>query len=412
MRDDTPSGTGPRTNEPARLTRLKLPGRVEGATSVRDADLALIAQAPEGYLDTTHFDTIRFPVPPWTEEVIVASMRDGAEAYSPYRGHAHVREAVACNVSRLLGIPIDGTRNVILTPGTQAGLLAAIASLAETGSKVALASPEYLFDERMLRFLDVTVVPVPLLIDEGIPDLGALEAAFRDGARVFVFSHPSNPTGLVYSAETIGRIADLAMAHDAVVIADELYCRLVHDDTPFPHIAALPGMAERTVTLLGPSKTESLSGFRLGVAVAPPALIDRMENVLSITALRAPAYAQSLLVHWLARDADWLAARMVDFAALRDMTERKFRALPWLRITMGTGTAYAWPDVSALRQNSYTVAERLLTDAGVLVSPGYQFGPGQEGRFRVCYARDEDEWSSALDRMVSVLKDMARIAGL
>ncbi len=400
--NDSPS----RDDMPARIARLKLPGRAAGAASVRDADLALIAQAPDGFLDTTHFDTVRFAPPPWAQEVFVAALRDGERAYSPYRGHADVRDAVAANVSALLGMEVDGARHVILTPGTQAGLLAAISSLADSGGTVALASPEYLFDERMLRFLDIEIARVPILIDAGTPDLEALEAAFRNGARVFVFSHPSNPTGLVYSADTIGAIADLARKYDACVIADELYCRLVHGDTPFPHIAALPGMAERVVTLLGPSKTESLSGFRLGVAVAAPDLIDRMENVLSITALRAPAYAQSLLKHWLADDAGWLAARMVDFAALGKMTEAKLGRLPWLRMKLGAGTAYAWPDVSDLGRSSHDVATRLLTQAGVLVSPGYQFGPEHEGRFRVCYARNEAEWSDALDRMVDVLASM------
>ena len=393
--------------EPARISRLKLPGRIAGFPTVRNADLALIAQAPAGFLDTTHFDTTRFPVPPWAEDAIIAAVRDGEAAYSPYRGHAHVLASVAANVSMLLGIPIDGARNVILTPGTQAGLLAAISALADGRGPVALTAPEYLFDERMLRFLDVDIIRIPLLLDECRPDLNALEAAFRGGAQVFVFSHPSNPTGMVYSPETILRIAALAQEHDVTIIADELYCRLVYGDMPFQHIAAFPGLADRTVTLLGPSKTESLSGFRLGVAIAPPHLIDRMENVLSITALRAPAYAQSLLQHWLADDEDWLADRMQDFAALRDMTRRKLQSLPWLKMNVSMGTAYAWPDVSALGLDSYTVASHLLRDAGVLVSPGYQFGPDQEGHFRVCYARDEQTWSEALDRMVGVLEKLA-----
>ncbi len=171
-------------------------------------------------------------------------------------------------------------------------------------------------------------------------------------------------------------------------------------------------MAERTVTLLGPSKTESLSGYRLGVVVAPASIAARIENVLSITSLRAPAYAQHLLAHWLSDDADWLAARLPEFSALRSMTETALRRLPWIDLKMGQGTAYAWPDVSALGLGSHTVAEALLVDVGVLVSPGYQFGPESDGFFRVCYARDEVEWSAALGRMVKVLSDLGVAKGL
>ena len=128
--------------------------------------------------------------------------------------------------------------------------------------------------------------------------------------------------------------------------------------------------------------------------------------------MRAPAYAQNLLVHWLRDDKEWLAERMPVFTALRSMTQTKMTQLPWLKLSMGEGTAYAWPDISALGMPPDEVSELLLTEAGMLVSPGYQFGPRCEGFFRVCYARDEDIWSAALDRMVTVLDEKARKRGL
>ncbi|SHI51331.1 aminotransferase class I/II-fold pyridoxal phosphate-dependent enzyme [Wenxinia saemankumensis] len=394
------------TDRPARLERLRLPGRVAGA-SARDADLALIAKAPEGFLDTTHFDTIRFPPPDWAARAFHAAAIDGSRAYSPYRGHLDVREAVARNASALLGLPIDPEGNVILTAGTQSALFASISATAAEGGEIVLLSPEYLFDERMARFLGASVRHVPLDLAAASPDLDALEAAFAGGAGVFVFSHPNNPTGTVFDAATVSAIAQLAVAHDVTVVADELYCRLLHDGTPFRHIASEPGMAERTITLLGPSKTESLSGYRLGVAIGPAALIDQMEDVMSVTSLRAPAYAQSLLTRWLGDDADWLASRQPDLTGLRAMTRRALEPLDWLKVTTGQGTAYAWCDASALGLPSRELAERLLTDAAVLVSPGYQFGPDCEGCFRLCYARDEAGWSSALERMVGVLSAIA-----
>ncbi|MDB5541657.1 MAG: Aspartate aminotransferase, partial [Devosia sp.] len=188
--------------------------------------------------------------------------------------------------------------------------------------------------------------------------------------------------------------------------------RLLHNGHPFFHLRNEPGMAERTITLLGPSKTESLSGYRLGVVVAPEVIVRRMENMLSITSLRAPAYAQNLLVHWLRDDKEWLAARIPEFTALGTLTQTKFAQLPWLRQSAGAGTAYSWPDVSALGMPADEVAAMFLTRAGVLVSPGYQFGEGCDGFFRVCYARDEATWSDALDRMVDLLDEQATQRGL
>lgn len=120
-------------------------------------------------------------------------------------------------------------------------------------------------------------------------------------------------------------------------------------------------------------------------------------------ALRAPAYAQQVLIPWLRDDHDWLAARLKEFTALRTLTMESLCRLPWLKLEPQSGTAYVWPDVSALGLPAPAVAEALLCDAGVLVSPGYQFGPDSGRHFRLCYARDEAEWALALERIVDVL---------
>ena len=122
----------------------------------------------------------------------------------------------------------------------------------------------------------------------------------------------------------------------------------------------------------------------------------RMENVLAITALRAPAYAQSLLAHWLVDDAGVAGRAAPAFTALRAHDRgRAACACRWLRRS-GWAPGPPTPGPTSRRSGCRPaeVAERLLVDAGVLVSPGYQFGPGQEGRFRVCYARDEAEWAA------------------
>jgi aspartate/methionine/tyrosine aminotransferase len=400
---------------PPRLGDLQLPNRVRGKLSARAADLRLIEKAPRGFLDTTHFDTVRFPPPDWALEVFARAATDGEMAYSGYRGHPHVLGAVAQNIAAFLDAPVEASQ-LVLTPGTQAGLFGALSSIVSPGDRVALGCPDYLFTERILRFLGGEVAPVPLAtFGNAAPmlDLDVLETELRErGTRVLVFSHPNNPTGAVYDHEMVAAIARLAVRYGVTVVVDELYSRLLHNGQPFFHLRNEPGMAERTITLLGPSKTESLSGYRLGVVLAPQAVVQRMENILSITSLRAPAYAQALLVPWLRDDKDWLAARIPEFTALRTLTSDRFAQLPWLRQAPGSGTAYFWPDISALGMPGDEVAEMFLTKAGVLVSPGYQFGGGCDGFFRVCYARDEAIWAAALDRMVEMLDGEATRRGV
>ena len=148
------------------------------------------------------------------------------------------------------------------------------------------------------------------------------------------------------------------------------------------------------------------------MVAAPAALIAAVEDVQSITSLRAPAYAQHVLTSWMVNDQAWLAARLREFAQLRQMTLNSLRSLPWLRLAEPDGTAYVWPDVSALEQSDSVIATALLREAGVLVSPGYQFGASGRNHFRMCYARDERQWSAALDRIVGVLDRFARARGL
>jgi aspartate/methionine/tyrosine aminotransferase len=403
------------SSQSRRLSRLEMPDRAEPGISARQADLTLLNKAPPGYLDTTHFDTVRFPPPDWAVDCFSSAARDGSLAYTGYRGNGGVLDMVAETTSQLLGINVDAGRNLILTPGTQAGLFCALSSLVEADERVALVDPEYLFSDRILGFLGANVGHIRLTLSDSGPtlDLENLEAEFAErNARILVFSHPNNPTGAIYPKELLERIAALAKAYDVTVLVDELYARLVHDGAAFHHLAAIPEMAERTVTLLGPSKTESLSGYRLGVVVAPPRLIARMENVLSITSLRAPAYAQHVLVPWMRDDHAWLAQRIEQFTALRELTTTKLRQVPWLQIYPQQGTAYMWVDVSQLGLPGPVVAEALLTRSGVLVSPGYQFGPTSGGHFRVCYARDEAQWEKALDAMIEVLNELGAQAGL
>lgn len=411
-----PTTTAEVVATPDRILHLRLPEWTDGiGSSARQADLDLLATAPPGYLDTTHFDTQRFPPPDWAVQAFSAAAGQGTLAYTGYRGNETVLDALAASVGKFLGVPLDPARHILLTPGTQAGLFTALSALVGTGGRVALLDPDYLFTARIIRFLggDVASVPVITYGDSSSPDLDALEAEFAEhGTRLFVFSHPNNPTGAVFSAETMASIAALAVKYQVTVLVDELYSRLIHEGPAFVHLAALPGMADRAVTLLGPSKTESLSGYRLGVVVAPPELARRIEDVLSITSLRAPAYAQHVLVPWLRDDGDWLAERLAAFKGLREQTLSTLLRLPWLKVRRERGTAYAWVDVSALQLPGPAVSGALLRDAQVLVSPGYQFGPASGGYFRLCYARDEVEWDGALDRIVAVLDCLARRTGI
>src|SRR5439155_27203017 len=134
------------------------------------------------------------------------------------------------------------------------------------------------------------------------------------------------------SPAIVRAVARLVNSYDVMVIVDELYSRLVYDGRTFAHLIAEEGMRERCITLLGPSKTESMSGYRVGAAVAPAEIVDRMEDLQGVSVLRAPAYAQHVLTRWMSDDHEFVATRTAEYQKLRDHTVATLNAsdLVWV----------------------------------------------------------------------------------
>lgn len=396
----------------SRVRRLEMPERMatEGQ-SLRTLEREL-EMAPIGgeLLDITYADTHRFPPPPFALEAFARAASGGGMTYTPYRGDAGVRRAVAANLGELLTVPVDPDTEVILTPGTQAALYAALAATVEPGDRVIITDPDYITSERSARYFGADYVSVPLLwkpMASPRIDLDRLDVALRAGAKLLMFSHPNNPTGAVFTPEHVREIAELVRGTDTLVLVDELYSRLVYDGRPFAHFIAEAGMKERTITTLGPSKTESLSGYRIGAAVAPAAIVNRMEDVMGIASLRCPAYAQHVLTHWLVDDRDYVAQRITEYQALRDKTVSVLTGMPGVDVRPAGGSAYLFPDCGELGVSDQEVALALKMQAGLVINPGYQFGSGGRHHFRICFAQEEQAWDRALERMGAVLLGLA-----
>lgn len=269
-------------------------------------------------------------------------------------------------------------------------------------------------DERICAYLGAKAHRIALQQDaRGIMtiDQADLDAAARSGARGIVLSHPNNPTGGIYDRESAERLAAWVVANDMWAVIDQLYCRLTFDDNEYVHIGSLPGMAERTVTLLGPSKTESMSGYRVGAAIGPRDVIDAMEQVISLAALRTGGYSQHALRHWMDNDETWLTERTKAHQEIRDFLVNALLKVPGMKVSSPAGSSYVFPDASespwALAHGTnddFALAVALKKD-GVLVSPGYQFGVDGRGHFRINFSQDFGRLSLASSRIQEVLKN-------
>ncbi|MBQ4491247.1 MAG: pyridoxal phosphate-dependent aminotransferase, partial [Pyramidobacter sp.] len=277
---------------------------------------------PGAFVDFSHGDVdAHLPTPGSFEVFSHGYFEGGAQAYTPYRGRKTVLEHVAEKLSAFNGAKIDPAQNLILTPGTQGALFLAMGANVMPGDKVAIVEPDYFANRKMVEFFGGVLCPIQMNWHtsgkSGI-DLAALEAAFKDGVKLFLFSNPNNPTGCVYSYDEICTIAALAKKYNATLIVDELYSRQVYTGVNYTHLAAQKEIPDNLITIIGPSKTESLSGFRLGAAFGTAEIIERMEKLQAIMALRCPGYNQAVFFTWFAEPAGWMEARVAEHQRIRD----------------------------------------------------------------------------------------------
>ena len=359
-------------------------------------------------VDFSHGDVDAFPPTPGSSEVWNDGFARGAQqAYTEYRGSAPIRERVAARLGAFTGKPVDAASELIITPGTQGALFLAIGATVTTGTRVAVMEPDYFANRKLVEFFGGERVPIPLRYKgtaaENGPDLQAIESAFSNGTTVLVFSTPNNPTGVVYSHSAITTIASLAARYNVTLIVDQLYSRLLYSGESFTHLRACERVPDDMITIMGPSKTESLSGFRLGVAFGSKKLIDRMERLQAIVSLRAAGYNQAVLDTWFAEPDGWMAQRSREHEAVRDALLGVFLS-GGLQTTKPQAGSYLFPEFPPLIVDGASFVRLLRHQAGVTVTPGTEFGPGLNQSIRLNFSQDQATAVAAAQRIVRMVE--------
>jgi aspartate/methionine/tyrosine aminotransferase len=334
--------------------------------------------------------------------------RGGSQAYTEYRGGAELRDSLGERLTRFTGKSVSGADELIITPGTQGALFLALGATVNTGDRVAIVRPDYFANRKLVEFLGGVVVPVRMdylaHTDGAGLDLGQLEDAFKSGVKTFLFSNPNNPAGVVYTAAEIARIAELATTYGATVIVDQLYSRLLYTGSTYTHLCASAIDGNQVVTIMGPSKTESLSGYRLGVAFGAPHIIDRMEKLQAIVSLRAPGYSQAVLRTWFAEPDGWLQERIALHQALRDELLGVFAAVPGLVVRAPQAGSYLFPKLPALDVSLHDFVRALRVQAGVTVTPGTEFSPESTDSIRLNFSQNHDAAVQAAHRIAQLIE--------
>jgi aspartate aminotransferase len=334
-------------------------------------------------------------------DAIRAAVAEGRDRYVAPSGVPALCEAVAAYLKRTRRLDLAAA-HVLIAPGCKMALALAMMALIEPGDEVLYPDPGFPIYPSFTRGLGATAAPFFLEEKNHFqPDIAEISAKITTRTKVLIFNSPNNPTGTVFSENTLAQIAALAIKHDLWVIADEIYARILFTGE-YKSIYALPGMAQRTVIIDGFSKTFAMTGWRLGYAVAPKELIEAMDLLVLNTFTCTAEFTQVAAIEALRDTSNAVDAMVAEYRKRRDLFVTKLNAIPGFRCQMPEGAFYAWVNIEDTGLPAEEVARVLLEEAGVAGIAGAAFGPGGQNYLRFSLVSARNLLEEALERIERV----------
>ncbi len=336
-------------------------------------------------------------------EAGIQALRNSRTRYTPAAGIRPLREAIAEQAGRQRGVSISPAQ-VVVGPGAKPALFFSTLALVRPGDEVIYPDPGFPTYEAMIGVAGGRPVAVPLLEASDFSfDLDAFDAALSPRTRLVIINSPGNPTGGVMSAAALEHIAAAAQRYDFWVLSDEIYARFAYEGGTVPSIAALPGMAERTIICDGFSKTYAMTGWRLGYGIMPEPLAERVALLLNHSVGCTADFTQWAGLAAIRGPQDVVEAVVAEYRRRRDVLVAGLNAIPGIRCRVPQGAFYAFPNVTAFGKSSVWLADYLLEEAGVALLPGTAFGKYGEGYLRLCFANSIPALEEAVERMADAL---------
>jgi aminotransferase len=337
---------------------------------------------------------------PWhIREAAIYSLEKGQTSYTSNLGLMNLRKSIAGYVEEHFHTQYDPAKEILVTVGVSEALDIAFRALLNPGDEVIYHEPCYVSYNPSIYLAYGQAVAIQTKVEDNFSLRAAdVEAAITPKSRVLMLNFPTNPTGAIQPADEMEKIAALCVKHDLIVITDEIYSELLYDGATHTSILAFPGIRERTILLHGFSKAFAMTGFRLGYACAPPELTEAMMKIHQYAMLCAPITSQVAAVEALENGAPEVERMRKAYERRRNILLARMEAMGLPCFKPG-GAFYAFPDIREFGLTSKQFAMQLLEEEDVAAVPGDAFGKAGEGFLRCCYATDETQLSTALDRI-------------
>jgi aspartate/methionine/tyrosine aminotransferase len=340
-----------------------------------------------------------FATPKNIVDAAVHSLRHGDTHYVSSWGLPDLIEAVQETTFRTRKFQ-PATEQIVVTPGANISIFYAILATANPGDEVLVPDPGFPTYLSALQMCGVKAVPYPLDKDNGFGlDIKAISERVTDRTRMLIVTSPNNPTGSMATQKQLEEVYALAVERDFYIFSDEIYSRMVFDPEDFFSVASLDGCRERVILSNGFSKAFAMTGWRLGVVVAPPILAERFMLILQTTSSCVSPFVQRGGIEAIRGSQDDVGKMMEAYRQRRDQLVSGLNSIPGINCNTPKGAFYAFPDVSEFGKSSQGFADFMLEEAGVALLPGSDFGQIGEGFVRIAYASSEARLGEALSRI-------------
>lgn len=325
---------------------------------------------------------------------------DGQTGYPAIPGIDELRVAVAERTQRLTGVP-TGPENVLITPGGQAALFAALMMACDPGQNTLFLDPFYVTYPGTIRGASSHPIAVQTRAEDGFqPRASDIAARIpAEGASALLLNSPNNPTGAVYTRQTLKEVAELCRDHNMWMISDEVYDSQVWSG---PHLSprALPGHAEHCIVVGSMSKSHAMTGSRLGWAIGPTEAIEAMHNLSIHTTYGVPGYIQHAALFALRQGPEAEAKVAAPFKRRRDLARKIVATQDVLTAIPADGAMYLMLDIRKTGLEAEEFCLKLLYDHHIATLPGDSFGQAARGHIRIALTLPDEQLAQALEKVM------------
>jgi len=342
-----------------------------------------------------------FATPDYIAQHTVDCIRRGRTHYSPAAGEPELLEAIAELETRITGRPFVPEQFVVF-PGATAALFAVFSCIADPGDEILLPEPMYAGYGGVFDGVGVAVRHVALAPPDFELDVDGLIAAIGPRTRAVLVNTPGNPCGNLIPSQALSRLAQACRERDVWLVCDEVYSLITFDE---PHVSLLRSTDDLSniVVIDGLSKSHAMSGWRIGWAVAPPALAAELVRFSGATFFGVCQFAQDGAACALRRDAPDVEKMRLEYQRRRDYALRRLDAIPELDCFRPRGGMFVMVDVSRVATDGEAFARRLLDEALVSTLPGRGFGPGTANYVRLGLTHPVSTLEAVFDRIEAML---------